>query len=50
MTNGAIAIADARRSKSSTQEAVNKIVQLLEPNNNLVDELFDVKTTEERKQ
>ena len=50
MTNGAIAIADARRSKQSTQEAVNKIVQLLEPNNNLVDELFDNKTTDERKE
>jgi hypothetical protein len=50
IANGAIAIVDAQRSRSSVQEATKKIMGLLEPDNMLVDELFDPATSEERKQ
>ena len=48
MTNGATIIADARRSRISTQEASKQIINLLDPTNSLIDELFDPNTSEDR--
>lgn len=48
--DGATAIADKQMSRKNVNDAAKRIVEILQPNDSFIDEIFDPNTTEERKQ
>lgn len=48
--DGATAIADEQMSRKGVNDAAKRIIEILQPNDNLIEEIFNPNTTEERKQ